>query len=133
MQLLGRLVFLLIRHQAKLRFLAKAQKTGTLAYLRVLKGSRRVLMALLGAFLMLQIMVLAAFGSLVTGFLLWDAEPHFKLQILFGIFLALCGLPVLVLGFLFSERLWYKVSGAEKLVAHVLKQNQNSEPDGEKP
>lgn len=84
-------------------------------------------MLLLAAFLMLQIMVLAGFGTLITGFMLWDTDQTFKLQLLFGIFLGLCGLPALALAVLFSERLWYKLSGAEKLVAQVLEQDQNSE------
>lgn len=119
MNFIWRLLLLLVKHQAKLRFLAQAKKTGTLAYLRALQGTRRVMVAVLLAFLMLQFMVLAAFGALITGIMLWDADQHFKLQILFAAFLGIAGLPALVLSVLFSERLWYKISGAEKLVENV--------------
>jgi len=78
-----------------------------------------VIVAALLAFIFLQFMVLAGFGALVTGFMLWEADYTFKLQILFSIFLALAGLPALGLAVIFSERLWYKASGAEKLVEQI--------------
>ena len=115
---------MLVRHQAKLRILAQAKKTGTLAYLRALQGSRRIMIALLAVYLMLQFMVVAAVGALVTGFMLWEAEQTFKLQILFGIFLGMSALPALLLMIVFSERLWYKLSGAEKLVEQVREPGQ---------
>lgn len=121
MHFIWRLLLSLIRHQAKLRFLAEAKKTGTIAYLRAVNGSRRFLIGALAAFLLLQFMVLAGFGALVTGFMLWEADQTLKLQILFAIFVGLFGIPALLLAFLFSERLWYKASGAEKLVNALRK------------
>jgi len=111
-----RLILMLAGHHAKMRFLREAKKMGTLAYLRALQGSRRLAIAALGAFLVLQFMVLAAFGALVTGFMLWDQDYTFKLQVLFAIFAGMFALPASLLVILFSERLWYRASGAEKLV-----------------
>src|SRR5690606_25698627 len=95
------------------------KKTGTLAYLRALQGSRLVLVAGLLAFFILQFMILAAFGALITGFMLWDQDQGFKLQILFGIFTGMFALPALVLAIVLSERFWYKYSGAAKLVEEI--------------
>lgn len=114
-----------LRHQAKLRIVAQAKKTGTLAYLRAVQGTRRAMAAALLAFFMLQFMVLAAFGALITGFMLWEADQYFKLQILFAIFLAVAGIPALVLAVLFSERLWYKFSGAKKMVDGLRKEDRD--------
>lgn len=117
MGLIARIILMLINHQAKLRFLAKAKKTGTLAYLKALQGSRRVLILLLGAFMFVQVMLMAGFGALITGFMLWDYE--YKLQVLFAIFLALFMVPFALLAFMFSEAVWYKYSGAKKLVEDI--------------
>lgn len=121
MHILRRLLLSLIRHQAKLRFLNEVKKTGTIAYLRAVNGSRRFLIGALAAFVLLQFMVLAGFGALVTGFMLWEADQTLKLQILFAIFLGMFGIPALLIVFLFSEKLWYKASGAEKLVNAIRK------------
>jgi hypothetical protein len=112
---------MLIRHEAKLRFVAKAKKTGTIAYLRAVNGSRRLLIGVLVAFILLQSMVLAGFGALITGFMLWEADQTLKLQVLFTIFMGMFTIPALMLFILFSEKLWYKASGAEKLVNDLRK------------
>ena len=124
MNLLWRLLLMLIRHQAKLRFLSEAKRKGTLAYLRALQGARRALIGLVLVIVMFQVMVLAGFGALLTGFTLWEADYTFKLQILFAVFLALAGLPALGLAILCSERIWYKASGAEKMVDRLRQDEQ---------
>ncbi len=115
---------MLLRHQAKLRFLAEAKRKGTLAYLRALQGARRALIGLVLVIVMFQVMVLAGFGALITAFMLWETDYAFKLQILFAVFLALSGLPALGLAILCSERMWYKASGAQKMVENLSKDEQ---------
>lgn len=114
----GILRFLLIAfgHHAKLRLLSQAKRTGTLAYLRVLQATRRILAGSLAAFFVLQFMVLSFAGALVTGVWLLDLDTQLKLQILFGVFCAGFGLPFLALAIGLSERVWYKASGAQKIV-----------------
>jgi hypothetical protein len=121
LRFIWRLVLMLIRHQAKLRLLTEVKKKGAIAYLRAVNGSRRFLIGALVAFILLQFMVLAGFGALITGFMLWEADHALKLQILFGVFVGLFSVPALFLSFLFSERLWYKASGAEKIIDAVHK------------
>lgn len=116
MNFILRLIFMLIGHQAKLRLLREAKKTGVVAYLRVLQSSRYVLVAGLLAFLMLQFMVLAAFGAIVAGVMLLDQDFKLKLEILFWFFTAMFTLPALALAIVFSERVWYRYSGAQKMV-----------------
>jgi hypothetical protein len=111
-----RILFFLIGQRAKVQIIREAKKHGVLAYLKMLQGSRRVLMVALAAFLILQLMLLSLVGALVSGFMLWDTDFQFKMQVLFGMFLALFALPFIGLLILFSERLWYKASGAQKMV-----------------
>lgn len=111
-----KLVLMFIGHQAKVGVLREVKRTGALAYLRVLQGSRRFLILSLAAFLILQLMVLSAFGALVTGFLIWNHDFAAKMEILFWVFAALFSLPFMALLVGFSERFWYKASGAERIV-----------------
>jgi hypothetical protein len=85
-----------------------------------MQGTRHALLAALLTFFFLQTIVFAAGGALVTGFWLWDYDLHLKLQLAFGICLGMFFLPVLLLAVIFSERLWYRVSGAEKMVNEIL-------------
>jgi len=111
-----RLLWLFVRERAKRDIVNTARRRGTLAYLRAVQGTRRGLMALLLSFVVLHVMILGFIGSLVTGLWLWNADFEFKVQILFGVFLGLWTLPAILLFVLFSERLWYRVSGAEKMM-----------------
>ena len=122
-----RILFFLIGQRAKVQIIHEAKKHGVLAYLRILHGSRRVLMVALAAFLILQLMLLSLVGALVTGFMLWDTDFQFKMQVLFGVFLALFALPFLGLLVLFSERLSYKASGAQKMVEDLQSGKHTSE------
>lgn len=110
--------------EAKRRLVVQAKRQGIIAYLKVLQVSRRLLLAILLGFLFLQLIMLAGVGALVTGVWLLELEPQIKLQILFWSFLFLFLVPVGLLGFLFSEHLWYRASGAEKMVDDYLVKNE---------
>lgn len=127
MNLIVRLILFVIGHQAKLRVIKEAKRHGVVAYMKALQGTRRGLIAALAAFFILQLMLLSFVGALVTGLLLWEAEIELKMQILFGVFLSLFALPFLGLVVLFNERLWYKVSGAQKMVED-LRARRDSRP-----
>lgn len=116
MRFILRLIFMLIGHQAKLRVLREAKKTGLVAYMRVLQGSRYVVIAFLLAFFILQFMLLSLVGAIVTGVMLWEQDLKLKLEVLFWFFTAMFSLPVLALSLGLSERVWYRVSGAKKMV-----------------
>lgn len=116
-----RLAMLFLGQQVQNRMMDQAKRQGVLAYLQVMQTSRRVIVLTLLAFLILQSMVIAGFGALITGFMIWNYED--KLPVLFGIFLGMCLLPLIVLMILASERVWYKATGAQKLVEDLNKKN----------
>lgn len=96
--------------------LRKAKRQGVLAYLRVLQGSRRVILAVLFVFAIFQLMLLSFVGALVSGVWLLDLPAATKFEILFVLFATLFGVPALGLAILMSERVWFKASGARKMV-----------------
>jgi hypothetical protein len=102
--------------EVKKAVVREAKRKGVIAYLRTLQGTRRFVILCLAAFLVLQIMIFSGFGALVTGFLLWDYDFAAKIEILFGVFIGFFALPFIALLIIFSERFWYKASGAERLV-----------------
>lgn len=116
MNWLVKLLLMILGQQAKKGVLREVKRTGIIAYLRLLNGSRRFLVVCLAAFLFLQMMILALFGVLVTAFSIWDHEFAAKMEILFYIFLGMFTLPAIALVVIFSERFWYKASGAGRLV-----------------
>lgn len=116
MKWLIKLLLMFLGAQVKKGVVHEAKRKGVLAYLRVLQGSRRFLVISLATFLILQAMMLSFFGLLVTGFMLWDHDFAAKIEILFYIFLGFFSVPFLVLVVITSERFWYKMSGAARLV-----------------
>jgi hypothetical protein len=121
LSLILRIVWLIVGHRAKLRLIRDAKRQGIVTYLKVLQGSRRALAGLLIAVFVLQLMILSFVGAVVAGVWLLDVEPAMKLWILFGIFAGGFTLPALVLAIALSERVWYKASGAEKIVEDLRK------------
>lgn len=121
MSLLLRIVWLIIGHRAKLKMVTEAKRHGVIAYLKVLQGSRRALVALLVAGFILQLMILSFVGALVIGVWLLELEAQTKLIVLFGIFASLFSIPAALLAYVLSERVWYKASGAEKIVESLHK------------
>jgi hypothetical protein len=114
-----RLVWLFVGQHMKKRMIKSAKRQGVLAYIQVLQASRRLVILALVGFFVLQTMVLSFFGALIAGFMLWNGEFEFKMELLFGIFLGMLALPAIGLLVLISERVWYKASGAEKMVNEV--------------
>jgi hypothetical protein len=98
----------------------RLKRQGLLVYLRSVESARKIFLACLLGFFLLQLVVVAGVGAVVTGLWLWDYDLHAKLQLVFGLCLACFVLPVLLLGIAFSERLWYRFSGSEKMVADLL-------------
>jgi len=100
--------------------LVREAKRRTLAvYLRALRGARYSMMALLAAFFVLQIMMLSLVGAMVTAVYLWDHDFQAKMEILFWIFAGTFAVPALLLMILMSEFLWFRLSGARKLMDEI--------------
>lgn len=110
---------MLLGAEVKKTVVREVKRKSVIAYLRALQGSRRFVLVGLAGFVFLQIMILAGFGALVTGFLLWDYDFSAKIEILFGVFAGLFAFPFIALLIVFSERFWYKISGAESLVDNL--------------
>ena len=121
-----RILWFVLGHHAKTQMIRQAKRKGVAAYVRVVQGTRRALLGMLLLYFFLQIIVLAGVGAVVTGLWLWDYDPHVKMQIAFGICLGFFFLPALLLMVVFSERLWYKHSGAKKMVDELIEGKSNA-------
>jgi hypothetical protein len=93
---------------------AKAQ--GVLIYLKTLQVARLSLLGVLVVFALVQLILLGFIGALITGVWLLPQDPQMKLEILFGVFFVLFLVPLALLIFAFSEKIWYNLSGAEEMV-----------------
>lgn len=119
MNLILKIVWLILGHHAKMKAIREAKRQGVIAYLKVLQGSRRALAGLFIGIFVLQIMILSFVGAVVCGVWLLDYDVTMKLWILFGVFSGLFALPALALLIALNERVWYKASGAAKIVEEV--------------
>ena len=115
-----KLLWLLYGQKVKLNFVHQAKRQGVVAYMRVLQGSRRVIIVTFVGIVLMQTVMLAGFGALVTAFMLWNHDFDGKIEILFYLFLGLFVIPLTLVAWLLSERTWYRVSGAKKIVDEVL-------------
>lgn len=111
-----KILWMIIRNRAKARLMLSMRRQGVIAYLRTLQLTRKLIALALLSFFFLQSIVLAGVGALVTGVWLLDLDPQAKLMTLFCVFTALFLFPIAGLIWLLSESLWYRVSGAKKLV-----------------
>jgi hypothetical protein len=111
-----RLLWFIAGHQLKGGVVRRARRFGVLAYLRALEGSRKVLIVALIAFFALNTIMLAGAGALVSGVYLLNVEPQTKLTILFATCATLFFLPLIVIAIALSGRVWYKISGAKRMV-----------------
>jgi len=96
--------------------IVRAKRQGVIAYIRALQGTRHALLLLVMAFFIFHFIVLSGVGALVTGLFLLNMETQTILTVLFCIFALLFFVPIAILCFAFSERAWYRYSGAQKMV-----------------
>lgn len=115
-------IWFFLKRYVKGQAISQARRQGVIAYLHALQGTRHFLIAMLLGFFAFHFIVLAGVGALVTGLLLFDIELHTILVLLFCIFSAMFFIPVGFLCLAFSERAWYKFSGAEKMVEDLKKE-----------
>lgn len=100
-----------------------------LAYLRFLWGLRRGLIGFLLALFFLQTMVIGFVGSGVFAVLLATDDPRARLWGLLVVFAALFIVPIAVLTYLLSDRVWFRLSGAEKKFETLFPKSERSSPD----
>jgi len=119
MTFLKDLLFTLARNFLYEKAVRGVRKKGVLAYLKALQVIRAGLAGSLFLFLFLQLMVVGFVGSVVVGVFLLPQDLEVRLWILFGVFATFFVLPLIILLVVFSERVWYKMSGAEKMVSEL--------------
>lgn len=93
---------------------------GVKNYLRVMQGLRIGTLGLVSFIIVIQMFTfgLALMGGAAIFLTNWPLES--KIQAIFILGGCLFALPFLGLLILFSERLWYKASGAQKMVNDIL-------------
>lgn len=112
-------LFMLIRSFLYKKAARSIRKKGVLAYLRALQVIRKSLAGSIFLFVFLQLMVVGFVGSIVVGVFLIPQDLEVRLWILLGVFGVFFLLPLFVLMYVFSEKVWFKLSGAEKMVADL--------------
>ncbi len=105
------------------------KRRGMLAYLKTLQVVRRSVVATIALICVLQLMVIGAVGVFVTGVMLTNQDPVAKLWILLSGFLFILALPLVALAIVFSERFWFKMSGADKYFEYEKQES----PPAQKP
>lgn len=95
----------------------RVKKSGLLVYLKALQIVRKSILLAVLLFFFLQIMLFGFVGMIVMGVWLWPTDDiQLKLWVLFGTFAFLFIVPVTGLCFALSDKVWYKMSGAEQLM-----------------
>tara|TARA_B110001454_G_scaffold219198_1_gene251566 strand:+ start:144760 stop:145110 length:351 start_codon:yes stop_codon:yes gene_type:complete len=98
------------------RLIQESKKRGVLMYLKILQAVRTSIVGALLVVFALQIFVFAVVGVVLTAIYLAPFEDDTKAWILLG----LCGTIVLLVGVvlthIFSEKTWFKHSGASQLI-----------------
>ena len=99
----------------------RAKYQGAVAYLRVIQGSRQIVVVILLTAFLMHAVALSFLGVVMSGVWLLDIAPENKLWILFGTFLGFFVILTVALVLALSERVWFKASGAEKIVDFLRK------------
>jgi hypothetical protein len=112
-------IFILLRSFVYKKAAKSIQKKGLLIYLKSLQVFRKTLAGSVLLFLFLQLMLVGFVGSLVAAIFLLPQDMETKLWILLGVFFTLFILPLISLLIVFSEKFWFRASGAEKMVSDL--------------
>lgn len=117
MKWLADIFYFFVRSLLYRQALKSARRKGILIYLKTLQVVRRSLAASIFVFFILQSLFFGFMGCIVTGVFLLPEELHTKLWILLGVFLTLFLVPLASLIILLSDRMWFKLSGAQKMLS----------------
>ncbi|AZZ38137.1 hypothetical protein CIK05_15450 [Bdellovibrio sp. qaytius] len=97
----------------------KVKKKAVLIYLKALQAMRRSMLIAVMVFCFLQLMIFGFLGTVATAIWLMPQDTNTKLYYLLGFFAFIFTVPFVALCFIFSEKLWFRISGAEKLLKEV--------------
>ncbi|MCM0605986.1 MAG: hypothetical protein KA715_07835 [Xanthomonadaceae bacterium] len=94
----------------------RLQSKGILFYLKALRALRGGVQGSLIVFHFLQTIMLSFLCAVTAEVFLAVEDQHTRLLMLLGFFSFLFVIPFIGVAALFSEKLWYRASGAEKMV-----------------
>ena len=98
----------------------RARRKMTLMYLKAVQAARRSLLAAILIFFVLQLMILGFLGAGITAIWLYPTpDLESKLYLLLAFFSILFLIPAVGLGIFFSERVWFRLSGAKEMVEGI--------------
>jgi hypothetical protein len=117
-----RFLWMMWARQTGRRALNKAKAKGVLVYLKTVSVTRKTVIVVLLATVAIHIFLMATVGLIVTSVLLFKPDSVSALEILFFGFAGTVGLFLLATGYLLSQGLWYRFSGAQKLVQDIEKE-----------
>ncbi|MGK2913029.1 MAG: hypothetical protein ACSLE5_00975 [Porticoccaceae bacterium] len=102
----------------------QCKRESVLAYIKFLRAMRKGVASYLLALLFLHALIIGFFGSSVVIVFLATEDPRTRLWALLAIFVAAFLVPLVAIAYLLSERVWFKLSGAEKQVDSVCESEQ---------
>lgn len=98
----------------------KMKVEGLRTYLKVLQGARFSAMGIVAFVMVMQLMGFGLALMLGAAIFLSPLEMEIKLWSLVGIGAFLFFLPLFAMLIVFSEKVWYRASGADRMVKKVL-------------
>jgi len=119
MNVILNLLFIFVQNFFIKKALKSFQSKGILVYLNALQITRKSTIGAVFIISALQLIVWGICGSIGAGVFLLPYDLETKIWILFCISLGLFFIPALILIYVLSEKVWYKASGAEKVVASL--------------
>lgn len=122
MKWLLRFIWMFWMRQQGRRAVHKVKAQGVLVYLKTLSMTRKTLIVVILATVFMHLFLMACVGLIVTSILLYKEDMHSGLQMLFYGFGAAVALFLFVGTLLLSQSLWYRFSGAKKLVQDLEKE-----------
>lgn len=107
-------------NKAKRDVIYKSKVEGLKVYLKTLQGMRLGFGMVLLVTLAVQMISVGLIVLIAAGVYLSPLEPQTKAWVAFGLGCLLFFIPVSIFAFALSQRVWYRWSGAERLMEDVL-------------
>lgn len=112
-----KVISLLLKISEGHRLIQESKKKGVLIYLKVLQAVRTSIVGALIVFFALQIFIFAVVGIVLMALYLVPLENETKAWILLGLCVTIVLIVGIVLNHIFSEKTWYKHSGANQFIS----------------
>jgi hypothetical protein len=110
----------LIFRRTKRKVIDNFKTQGIVAYLKVLQGARLSIAGALILFVVLQFIVFGFVAMTGAGIWLLPMELESKIYLILALGAILFFVPLGLIIWAFSEKVWYSISGAEKIVSELL-------------